>query len=82
MMKMSKNLVTEEVEEEEAEEVAEVVEVEETEVEEEDKTTLVDNREDKIQRNPSKKPKKTSQLCEREDHFDLLQKSWMIQLPM
>ena len=66
-------------EEAEVEEVAEVAEVEETE-EDRETTMLVDNKEDKIQRKHFKKPKKISQLYEREDHFDLLQKSWLIQL--
>jgi len=53
------------VEEEEEEE-----EVEEEE-EEAEKTTLAEDKEDKIQSNPSRKPKKISQPYEREDLLDL-----------
>lgn len=64
MPKMMSQEVTEvEVEEEEEAEVAE----EETEVDPTDQKV----KEELTQSNPSRKPKKISQLCEREDRIDL-----------
>jgi len=66
-LKISKRL-HQEVEEVEEEEEEEEVEEEEEEAE---KTTLAEDKEDKIQSNPSRKPKKISQPYEREDLLDL-----------
>ena len=58
-------------------------EVEEVaEAEEADKPTLLVVKEDKTQNKHLRKPKKISQLYEREDLYDLTQKSWLIQLPV
>ena len=58
-------------------------EVEEVaEAEEADKPTLLVVKEDKTQNKHLRKLKKISQLYEREDLYDLTQKSWLIQVPL